>query len=44
MARRYGKAPHELLDMAFADFVFDSRALQLGLDRDAELAKKLAGR
>ena len=40
MAARYGKFPHEFLDLDFADFIYDLHSFKAGLQYEAELRGK----
>ena len=40
MAKRYGIAPHQLLDLDFVDLIFDMRAMEAGIQLEVELAKR----
>ena len=37
MAKRYGRMPHELIELEFGEFLFDLRAVEAGLQFQKEL-------
>lgn len=37
LAKRYGKMPHELLDLDFVDFIYDLRSSEAGMQLENEL-------
>jgi len=40
LAKRYGVAPHRLLDLDFVDLIFDLRAMEAGIQLEVELSKR----
>jgi len=40
MAKRYGRMPHELIELEFGEFLFDLRAVEAGLQLEKEAAEQ----